>query len=600
MPDDGIRAELIQVLVRHMPFVLAALMVVAPFSYLTMQAIRPERWQGIWLAAITCILSLRTALAVALRRGWLLGQAPRAEGFLLVGSLASGAAFGVFGWLFPIGSPETLVFPVIVLCGLTSGSVASLTAVRGIYPAFALPAMGPLVLRVMLLPGGFHEIIGLFGAMFLLVNLGYSRNQHRALRDAIILRRDRERIVVELEEARALAVQANAAKRQLLLATGHDIKQPLFGMRLLLDQIDTADAPRRRQNVKTLRASCASMAALLDKILTAAQFDVGRYNIQRETVPLGPLLDELYAEFRPEAAHRKVELRLAQTSIVIVTDRILLSQILRNLMSNALVHARSKRILFGVRRSGNGVRFDVLDQGVGITTTPVELVFEPFFTTRSDPRTDTMGHGLGLALARSMAAALEGEMSVASVVGCGTRFSLRLASALPITVAPRDHPGEDSDFNIPGLIGKVLLVEDNRMVRAALRNTLKGWGLTVTSATTGTSALRKISAADPPDLIISDLWLAGEWDGFALVRAIRERLGSSVPALLITADFTVTHPGDANFVILQKPIDPATLQGAARDLIAVANANFRQDTEAVWHPSRRNKLQALMLCVCML
>lgn len=568
MLDDGIRGELLLILVRQMPLVLAAVLLMVPAIFLVMQAIRAEPWQLVWLIVMGGVLAGRVAHLLVLRRVLLTQDVGRSEWQLRWGSLASGLLFGVFGWLFPIDAPEAVVFPIIVLCGLTSGSVASLTAVRGTYPVFAIPAMGPLVVRMFLTAGTFNWILGVFGCLFMVVNLGYSRNQHRALLEAILLRRDRERIVAELEEARTVADQANAAKRQLLLAAGHDIKQPLFGMRLLLDQLDAADPRRRRQYINALKASCATMTELLDKILSAAKFEMGRYTVNAQTVALGPLLEEMIAEFRSEASHRNVELRLVKTSVSIVTDRILLTQIMRNLISNALVHARSRRVLVGIRPSQSGLRIEVIDQGKGIATSPVERVFEPFFTTRSDPRTDSMGHGLGLALAQSMAGVLDGEIKVRSVLGRGTQFSLWLHSASPvraINAGPAVDDSSETEERVR-LRGKVLLIEDNRQVRAALRSALESWGLTVTVAANGESALKKLKRTDPPDLVISDLWLEGAWDGIALVRQIRDRLAGDVPALIITGDFTVVQPEDPALLILQKPVDPRILAEAIRGL----------------------------------
>lgn len=76
-------------------------------------------------------------------------------------------------------------------------------------------------------------------------------------------------------------------------------------------------------------------------------------------------------------------------------------------------------------------------------------------------------------------------------------------------------------------------------------------------------ALKKVKAVGPPDMIISDLWLASDWDGFALVRAIREHASIGIPALIITADFMAEHPGDALLSVMQKPVDPNELLAAA-------------------------------------
>ncbi len=567
--DSRIRQELTAVLERQMPLVLGAGLAVSILCYLTVPRAAKGAWLDVWFLAMLILLTARSAFLLLRLRGHIRLDLEGRAWIYRISSGASGLLFGLFGLLTGVpGDPETLTLAIVVICGMTSGSIGSLTAVTGVYPAFAIPTMVPLVTYLAAADQPEHRLIAVLGAIFLFVNLGYSRNQHGILTESISLRFDRERVVGDLQQARADAEKANRAKGQFLLAAGHDLRQPLFSIRLMLDQLEHARPGEQARDIRALKASTRDISALLDKILTAAKLDLGGYDASIAVTPLAPALAALVAEFRAEAARRGMKIITVNSSLAVHADPVLLGQILRNLVSNALLHSRGTRVLVGLRRKGESAIINVIDDGQGIAPERSDRIFEPFYTTETDARTSTGGHGLGLALVRLMAKATGAEVLVQSQLGQGARFTVKLPLAV-IEAAPL--PGQAPDQQAARTAARtvrILLVEDNRAVRTALTRTLRSMGHTVRVATNGHAALLKAETGAAPEIIVTDLRLPGEMDGLTFVARLRAASGRVIPAIVLTGDTNAPAADTEQTLVLQKPVDGDALAGSISLLLA--------------------------------
>ena len=112
----------------------------------------------------------------------------------------------------------------------------------------------------------------------------------------------------------------------------------------------------------------------------------------------GALIKRLGTEFAPQAREKGLELRLMPAELSVTTDPALLSRILRNLLSNAIRYTLKGRVLFGARRRGSHLRFEVWDTGVGIADDQIEDIFREFYQVSNPERDRTQGLGLGLAV----------------------------------------------------------------------------------------------------------------------------------------------------------------------------------------------------------
>jgi signal transduction histidine kinase/CheY-like chemotaxis protein len=215
---------------------------------------------------------------------------------------------------------------------------------------------------------------------------------------------------------------------------------------------------------------------------------------------------------------------------------------------------------------GRYIQLTVADTGIGMSAETLARAGEPFFTTKPVGR----GTGLGLAMARSFAEGSGGRMTIESHAGQGTRISLWLpaigeeAVAKPATAGRPARPAARS--------GRILLVDDEPVVREVLAGQLADAGYQVTDAADGAAALAWLAREPGFDLLVSDLAMEGI-DGVTLIREAR-KLRPGLPAILVTgyagdaAALAVGQEVDGGFTLLRKPVTGSQLTDQVAALLA--------------------------------
>ena len=213
---------------------------------------------------------------------------------------------------------------------------------------------------------------------------------------------------------------------------------------------------------------------------------------------------------------------------------------------------------------GRYIRIEVSDTGSGMDQTVLARVTEPFFTTKEPGK----GTGLGLAMAKGFVEQSGGSLSIDSVVGQGTRIILWLPSM--VDAAP--GRGGQAQAEDPGRKPRVLLVDDDPIVRDVLRLSLEDGGYAVLAAESGSIALSLLDAGEVVDVIVSDLTMPG-MDGLAVIRGAQERR-ANLPAVLLTgyagdgAALAVGGAISGAFSLLRKPVSGAQLVDRISALLA--------------------------------
>jgi two-component system, sensor histidine kinase len=281
------------------------------------------------------------------------------------------------------------------------------------------------------------------------------------------------------------------------------------------------------------------------------------------------LLGGLYEDFHQEAEAKGLHLRLRHCEAWVASDPVLLGRILRNLISNALRYTERGGVLIAARRRGGSIRFQVWDSGRGIPQEHIAHIFQEYFQLSNPQRDRSQGLGLGLAIVDRLARLLRHPLTVRSVPGKGTVFSLDV----PISRgdSTQEGRGREALQGMARLRGLVAVVDDDAMVVDSLGTLLEGWGLQVISAASGEELLAKLEHA--PDILITDFRL-GTGDGLEVADAMRKAYpGAECQVVVVTGDTSeqsVRVLDSSGYQVLHKPVRPARLRALLAHLLGSA------------------------------
>ena len=429
-----IQAELAALLHRQSYGVLFAnFAVVIPVAYV-MHGSVPSWLLAGWAAAIY----LLTAFRVGLTRGFLRRRAaPSASRRHVLGfsalSWLSGLLWGLAGLAAVLSHDDMmLAFGCVMLAGMCSGAVPSLSAYPPAYAGSALGMLAPFTLACLAEGDGLHLVYAAFALCLLVVNMYFSAVTYRSLRTTVALRFENLALIGNLERERDRVAAADVAKTRFLAAAGHDLRQPVHALGLFTDilanraaegRISPQDALLVAQRQQTV---LEGLNRLLDGLLDVSRMDAHLTRVERRRLDLDALFEALRQDYEPQALARGLTLTVLPTDISLDTDPALLRRILDNLLGNALSYTPNGRVLLCARRRAGGALIQVWDTGVGIAPDALETVFAEFTRGAGAPDAPPSGQGLGLGLAivRRLAGLLGYEVSVRSAVGKGAVFSV--------------------------------------------------------------------------------------------------------------------------------------------------------------------------------
>lgn len=330
---------------------------------------------------------------------------------------------------------------------------------------------------------------------------------------------------------------------------------------------DHVEAPRGREFVDGIQAALDTVDELLRALLDISRLEAGVWPVEMTNFRLQPLLDRLRQDYQPQAEAVGLRLRVAPSGAVIRADRAMLERVLRNLVSNALRYTAQGSILIGCRKRGSEIAIEVRDTGIGIAEDHLELIFEEFKQIGPCPREQERGLGLGLAISERIARLIDAKIKVASTLGRGSTFTLRVKAS----DAPVPPPGEERAADPAALAGLCIVVIDNDpQVRNALQSLLRSWNCIPIAAPSAKEAIRDLRAARKiPRIIIADYRLDGEALGTDAVAALRETFAEDAAALIISSDPSEELKGflkRRGLSFLAKPAAPMKLRALLTSL----------------------------------
>ncbi|MBU1425671.1 MAG: response regulator [Gammaproteobacteria bacterium] len=534
---------------------------------------------GLWCAAV--ILSKLNIYFLS-RRNLASGiphhRAHRLVWILMLLNGLDGALWGALTWATLDTTTMTgSILVISVVAGILGSAMSLMAPVLPVFIVFVFMELAVVVAKLWLLGDPAYNALGIAGILYLAALLSQGLNSARAARAAIKLRFENVELVDQLRVETGVAATAqreaelaNTAKSKFLAAASHDLRQPIHAQGLFLEVLSRTDLnDYQRELLNSARATSEASGEMLNTLLDFSRIEAGVIEPQIQPFRLQPLLNKIENEHAPQANAKDIVYRSRETDISVRTDPVLLELILRNLVSNAVRYTQQGGILVACRRRGDQAVLEIWDTGVGIETAQQQEVFREFHQLGNPERDRHKGLGLGLAIADGLSRTLGHRLTLASTPQRGSVFRL----TMPIDNAISDLHVAMKQSRTRLLNARLLVVDDDAIVREGMLHLLRDWGCECEAAESIEEAL-ELASAHPPDLVISDYRLREQRTGVEAIAALRELLGNNLPAILLTGDTAPKRLREAKssgIPLMHKPVSAGQLYRRVVEVMQEAN-----------------------------
>jgi two-component system, sensor histidine kinase len=402
--------------------------------------------------------------------------------------------------------------------------------------------------------------------------------ERRAINDALVA-------------AREEADRANVAKTRFLATASHDLRQPLQTIRLLNASLLTV-TPETAEHYDLLRrqqSAIDSASRMLNSLLDITRLESGAIEPHLSSISLASIFADLQREFEAPALAKGLRLEFTQTSKVVTSDRILLGQLLHNVIGNAIKYTDTGMVKVSESLDSDGLLLTVQDTGRGIPDDKLERIFDEYYQV-DQSGSQRSGVGLGLVIVREVARLLGYSVAVTSEYGRGTNVRVLIPPQHIDADAPApDHPADPPTVMHPTSTCRIVLLEDNDSVRAATELFLTLEGYDTQSAASVADAEGLLADLRPGDLLISDYHLNGKLTGLDVLQQARTQYEWQVPAILLSGDLQsmmrVVKTSIPQCRFLSKPVDTNALLAAISDLCGSPVDSGKESTKHAETPA---------------
>lgn len=406
------------------------------------------------------------------------------------------------------------------------------------------------------------------------------RSTNDELQDQVeLIRKQKEEIDKKTEEL----IKSNRYKSEFLANMSHELRTPLNSLLILAQSLmknkEDNLTQEQQEEIKIIFESGSDLLTLINDILDISKVEAGKLSIVINTVQLSDIKSVLERQFNQLAQNKNIGFNIEidkSTPLDISTDQVRLLQVLKNLVSNAIKFTETGSVSLHINSDDTYFYFNVTDTGIGIPNDMQEHVFSAFEQVDGTTSRRYGGTGLGLAISKRLAHLMQGELTLKSIEGEGSTFSLQLPLAAPdssqhesethsvttkkdvqvkdIKISPLPGDVKDDRELLPSGKPVMLIIDDDILFAQSLSKIIRENDFYSLIAVTGKSGLGLANKYQPNGIIL-DLGLP-DISGEEVLKQLKlDNETKDIPVHIISAqDKNDNILNKGAFSFLQKPV----------------------------------------------
>ncbi len=355
------------------------------------------------------------------------------------------------------------------------------------------------------------------------------------------------------------------AKSDFVATASHELRSPLTSIKGFMELLETTNTDnlteRQREFIAIVLKSTDRLVDLVNDLLDIARIESGQFEVHARSVDLRETIEEVAALMAPrlQSKRQRLDVQIFDPRPPALADPARMRQVVTNLVTNAHLYTEEEgAITLRLEGDAQATTITVADTGRGMSPEDARRIFDRFYRGAADGR-KSPGTGLGLAIVRSLVELHGGSIDVASEVGRGTTFTIRLPTAIGALSATPAHAAATN-----GLARRrVLIVDDEPALATLIAQQLQPLGVQTVQVSSGADALARLRA-EHFDAMTLDVLMPG-MDGFAVLTAVRANAQlRDIPVIFVSV--SARAPQLEGEWVVSKPID----RGRLRDVLHAA------------------------------
>ena len=429
--------------------------------------------------------------------------------------------------------------------------------------SFIIPTMVPAISSVLWNRDIFPWPFAIGISILFICVIKIAKNFSKTFEESVRLRLRNEKLYQELSIERDQSIAANVAKSNFVASASHDLRQPMYAVNMYLDSLNVdIIPPSEKATIGKIKNSVVTLNEMFEALLNISKLDSLSFKSSSQLFEIERLAASLKEIVKPHALQKQLKIQFDVQAKYAVGDDALLSQMLLNLISNAIHYTDHGEVVVEFFNHDDFLHISVTDTGCGISIDDQARIFQEFF--RVDKTRDHHdGLGLGLSIVSRLCKLIGAEISIASQLEQGTTFTV--STKFPVTEQAETteagvHHASAKKREAASIFGKTIaVIEDDPIVLEAYAQALTTRGAAVIKIELEQHAFEEQMAtldASAIDFIISDYRLKTT-SGADMIHKLREVFNDEIPAVIVTADTSPSHIqyfSELHIPVLHKPV----------------------------------------------